>query len=360
MAAHLDASAGSVERDIETSRFPLSLRVKAARHLADGVLGLEFVDAANGALPPWTAGAHIDVKLPSGATRSYSLCGNLDDAGSYQVAVLNDPNGRGASREVHSSDLVGRVLSVSLPRNHFELIHAPHIVFIAGGIGITPLLPMVQEVIARGGSWEMHYLGRSRSSMAFLDSLAERAASTRARFTVVARDECDRIAVADLLAGAPPGSAVYCCGPERLIREVEQLHAGGIPFDLHVERFGSALTPEPGSGVSLAQGDAGRESLVPDFAAACDPDGPFTVELRQSGHVLEVGAGQSILECAREVRSGLSFSCSDGYCGTCETAVVAGTPDHRDTVLSDEERAESRTMMICVGRSRTRRLALDL
>ncbi len=164
----------------------------------------------------------------------------------------------------------------------------------------------------------------------------------------------------EVLDAVPPGSAVYCCGPDGLIREVEELSAArGDRYDLRIERFGRPVLPEAVAAAAAPNVKTG-EADGSGFTTPCNPDGPFTVEFRQSGLVLEVGAGESILGCARKLRQGLTFSCSDGYCGTCETAVLAGTPDHRDTVLTDEERDENRTMMICVGRSRTRRLALDL
>ena len=355
MTEDREIGTGAVKFDNLGSRFALSLRVKAARRLADGIVGLDLVDAASGELPPWTPGAHIDLVLPSGAIRSYSLCGDTKDGGAYRIAVLDDPHGRGASREIHSPDLVGRILPASPPRNHFELVDARHLVFIAGGIGITPIAAMARDVTARGGSWEMHYLGRSRSSMAFLDDMSALAASSGNRFNVVARDESGRVSIRDLLAAVPPGSILYCCGPERLIRDVEELTVASGQFELHVERFGRASVVELKPGLKRD-----HEADDSDFFDRCDTSGSFTVELRQTGHVLQVNAGQSILECARKVRTGLSFSCSDGYCGTCETAVIAGLPDHRDTVLSEEERAEGRTMMICVSRSLSRRLALDL
>lgn len=343
----------------EAVRHPLTLRVQEASFLAEHVLGLTLVDPAGGELPAWTPGAHIDLVLPSGMTRSYSLCGEPERA-EYRIAVLHDPAGRGASREIHGVQLVGALLPASAPRNQFELVDAPHHVFIAGGIGITPLVPMVRRVVAGGGSWQMHYLGRSRDRMSFLAPLAALAAGSGGRLDVIARDERERAAMRDVLDAVPAGSAVYCCGPDGLIREVEELSAAfNGRFELHVERFGRPTLAEPaaaGAGPDAAAGEAGGS----DFDEPCDPEGPFTVELRQSGLTLEVGAGESILGCARKLRQGLTFSCSDGYCGTCETAVLAGTPDHRDTVLTDDERAENRTMMICVGRSRTRRLALDL
>ena len=338
----------------DDGRHPLALRVREAEYLADQVLGLTLVDPAGGALPAWTPGAHIDIVLPSGTARSYSLCGD-PDAAAYRIAVLREPDGRGASREIHETQLVGRVLPASLPRNQFELVPAPHHAFIAGGIGITPLLPMIRAVAARGGSWALHYLGRSRARMSFLEPLAAFAERTGGRLDVVPRDERERVVMADILAAVPEGSAVYCCGPDGLIREVEELCAAvGHGLDLHVERFGRPVLAPAAADV------AAPETAGPDAETPCDPDGPFQVELRQTGVVLDIGPGDSILGRARTARTGLSFSCSDGYCGTCETPVVAGTPDHRDTVLTDDEKADNKTMMICVGRSRTRRLVLDL
>jgi ferredoxin-NADP reductase len=330
-------------------RHPLSLRVQEATFLAEQVIGLTLVDPQGRALPAWTPGSHIDIVLPSGAIRSYSLCGEIDRA-AYRIAVLNEANGRGGSREIHARQLVGALLRASPPRNHFELVDAPHYVFIAGGIGITPLLPMARAVAARGGSWEMHYLGRSRARMSHLDVLMALAGD---RLRVVARDERERTAMRDILAAAPPRSAVYCCGPEGLLNEVEALCAASASgLDLRVERFGRPTLAAPDEMPPMP--------ATPEALAPCDPDGPFQVELRRSGVVVDVAAGESILERARKVRTGLSFSCSDGYCGTCETPVIAGVPDHRDTVLTDDEKARNATMMICVGRSRTRRLVLDL
>ena len=320
-------------------RHPLALRVQGAEYLADQVLGLTLVDPAGGGLPAWSPGAHIDLVLPSGITRSYSLCGE-PEAAAYRIAVLHEPEGRGASREIHERQLVGRVLPASLPRNQFECM--------------AQLLPMIRAVAAQGSSWAMHYLGRSRARMSFLEPLAAFAERTGGHLDVVPRDERERVAMADILGAAPEGSAVYCCGPDSLIREVEELcAAAGHGLDLHVERFGRPVLAPAGAAASPAPAE-------PDAEAPCDPDGPFQVELRQTGVVLDVGPGDSILGCARKVRTGLSFSCSDGYCGTCETPVIAGTPDHRDTVLTDDEKADNKTMMICVGRARTRRLVLDL
>jgi ferredoxin-NADP reductase len=279
----------------------------------------------------------------------------------YCVAVLREEKGRGASHEIHERQLVGRVLSVSLPREQYRLVEeASHYIFIAGGIGITPLLPMIRRLTERKRSWDLHYLGRSRSAMSFVRELSDYERRRAGKLKLVARDESPRAILSDILIAAPQGTAVYCCGPNRLLAEVETISAThGGHYTLHVERFGRpALAGDPAAATAI-------RSPVSALAAEeaeehCDPNGSFRVELKSTGKTIEVGAGESILECARKVRTGLSFSCSDGYCGTCETRVVAGVPDHRDSVLTDEEKAENRSMMICVGRSRTRLLILDL
>ena len=338
-------------------RYPLKLRVKQVSYIAEDVLGLTLVEPSGAALPAWTPGAHIDIVLPPGVTRSYSLCG-VPGREEYRIAVLHEPNGRGASRDIHERQLVGKVLATSLPRNEFELVNAPHYIFIAGGIGITPLLPMIAETSGKT-TWELYYLGRTRGRMGFLDDLAAYAESSGGSLNVVARDERERAAIGNILAKSRADSAVYCCGPESLIREVEEVcRPLASRLSLHIERFGRPSLPASPNDVSPPSGLDNQDDA--DTSNPCDPDGPFQVELRQSGVVLDVAADESILDCARKVRSGLSFSCSDGYCGTCETSVIAGKPDHRDTVLTDGEKADSRSMMICVGRSRTRRLVLDL
>jgi ferredoxin-NADP reductase len=341
-------------------RFPLGLLVERAEFLADRVLGLTLVDPNRGPLPAWEPGAHIDVKLPSGATRSYSLCGDPSQA-EYHVAVLHEEKGRGASREIHERQLVGSVLPVSLPRNQYRLVEkAPNYLFIAGGIGITPLLPMIRQLSERKRSWDLHYLGKSRSAMSFVGELSDYERRGPGKINLVARDERPRAILLDILAAAPQGTAVYCCGPNRLLDEVEAISAsnGGL-YTVHIERFGRpALTDDPAAATAVVS--AVSVSAAGEADEPCDPNGAFRVELKSIGKIIEVGAGESILECARKIRTGLSFSCSDGYCGTCETRVVAGMPDHRDSVLTDEEKAENRSMMICVGRSRTKLLVLDL
>ena len=333
--------------------------VAAMTHEAEGVIGLVLRHATGEDLPAWEPGAHLDLHLPSGTVRSYSLCGDPADRSTYRLAVLRETAGRGASIEVHDTQLVGRRLTARGPRNHFPLVDAPSYVVIAGGIGITPVLPMLREIARVGRPWTLLYLGRSRTTMAFLDEVASLPGG---RVEIVAGDERPRIDLTALLAESAGDAAVYACGPERLLHALESLDLGDR---LHLERFGRPMlarsTHVPDTGPNLVDATSPTPGgLVPVEADGIDPDSGFDVELVASGVTLRVEPGDSILGRAREIRQGLSFSCADGYCGTCETAVLGGIPDHRDSVLSVEEQAENETMMICVGRSRTARLSLDL
>lgn len=320
----------------EAEPVPRELLVAAARWEADGVLSLELIDAAGSALAGWQPGAHIDLHLPSGLVRQYSLCGRPEDRESYRIAVLREENGRGGSVELHATPLVGRRLLVGGPRNHFALVDAANYVFIAGGIGITPLLTMAAAAAERGVKWELHYGGRSRSSMAFVPELQQ---LTGGEVTLVPQDELGH---PDLLAilheDLPDDIAIYCCGPAPLIAAVEARCAQiGRPGALHVEHFG--------------RDPADKASTV---GAA------FEVELTQTGVTLVVPSDRSILDVCREVLPDLPFSCGEGVCGTCETDVLEGRPEHHDLILTPEEREAGDTMMICVGRSCGPRLALRL
>jgi ferredoxin-NADP reductase len=313
------------------------LLVKTATWEADGVLSLRLVDPDGGELPAWEPGAHLDLVLPSGLVRQYSLCGHPDDRRGYTIAVLLETAGRGGSREVHETALVGKTVSARGPRNRFPLVDASSYLFLAGGIGITPILAMVREVSARGADWRLAYGGRARSTMAFVDELV---ALGPGRVDIVAQDERGILDLDALLGQATAGTAVYCCGPEGLLAATEQCcRDTGRQISLHVERFAAAGTTEPA-------GDS--------MAAA------FEVELRRSGGVLTVPPGRSILDVVRDVVPETMSSCEEGFCGTCETRVLEGVPEHHDTILSAKERERGQTMMICVGRSKSSRLVLDL
>jgi ferredoxin-NADP reductase len=308
----------------------LRLRVAGHEQVADGVVRLRL---AGHDLPAWEPGAHLDLVLPSGLIRQYSLCGDPADSSSYTVATRLIPvadGGRGGSAEVHERLAVGDTVEVRGPRNRFPLdTGAAARLFVAGGIGITPILPMLRALEARDADWALLYAGRSRASMPFLAEVAELDAG-RGRVTVVAEDEDGRPDLAAALDATTPGTAVYCCGPEGLMAAVEELLPAGR--ELRLERF----TP--------------RNSA--------DGNGPFEVELKRSGKVVAVPADSTVLAALRPEVPGLAYSCEQGFCGTCQQRVIEGEIDHRDELLTDAER--DGTMLICVSRCRGERLVLDL
>lgn len=313
-----------------------SMLVKQVRSEAPRVLSLTLVDPAGGPVAAWKPGAHIDVALPSETVRQYSLCGDDQDPTSYTVAVLYEPEGRGASREVHTTAMVGRTVEVRGPRNHFPLAAADRHYLIAGGIGITPVLAMARALEREGRRWHVLYCGR-KADMAFT---AELLAVNAGRVSIVETDEEGRPDVQRLIGALPPDTAVYCCGPASLIADVstacEQAENGLV---LRYERFAAAPVP-------AAAGNA--------------EDRPVEVRLAKSEKTITVPAGRTILDAVREIRPDVPFSCEEGYCGTCETRVLDGTPDHRDEVLSSAEHKQNHTMMICVSRAESGALVLDL
>lgn len=299
----------------------LRLRVAARETVAEGVVQLRLEGAD---LPRWEPGAHIDLVLPSGLVRQYSLCGDPADTSSYTVATRLVEDGRGGSREVHEQVWEGAELEVRGPRNRFPLIEAPSYVFVVGGIGITPVLPMLRA-LPEGADWRLVYAGRTPNSMPFLEELAEFGAD---RVTVVSgrRPELD-----GLLAELPEGAAVYCCGPEGLMAAV----AERFP-DVRLERFAPRA--------QLGGGTRG--------------DTAFEVELRRSGRTLTVAADSTVLAAVRAELPDTLYSCEQGFCGTCQQRVVEGEVEHRDELLTDAERDDS--MLICVSRARGERIVLDM
>ncbi|WP_413099927.1 PDR/VanB family oxidoreductase [Streptomyces sp. Inha503] len=305
----------------------MHLLVTHKQSIAENVVALTLSDPDGCPLPAWTPGAHVDIALEPGLTRPYSLTGGVD-SGVWRVAVLRVPAGRG-SRYLHDVVAPGSVLRIDGPRNDFPLIPARRYVFIAGGIGITPILPMVAEVERSGSEWQLYYGGRRRASMAFLDELARYGD----RVHVYPEDERGLLPLSTALRCADNGTRVYCCGPELLLDAVRR-HVDERPGStVHFERFSPA-------------GDA--------------VGGAFEVRLARSGHTLTVPPGKSILEVVEEAGVEVLSSCRTGTCGTCETAVLGGIPDHRDDVLSADERESGDVMMICTSRSLTPHLALDL
>jgi ferredoxin-NADP reductase len=290
---------------------------------AAGVAGLTLRHPRGVDLPAWEPGAHVDLVLRDDLVRQYSLCGDPADRSVYELAVLLEPNGRGGSRHVHDRLRAGDRVRIRGPRNNFRLVAASRYLFIAGGIGITPILPMLA---AAGSDWRLVYGGRTRASMAFVETLRR-----SSRVSILPQDETGLLPLDTLLARLEPGTAVYCCGPEPLLAAAERRCP---PEVLHLERF----TP-----VS----DAGQRTA-------------FTVELARSGQTFVVPQDKSILEVLEEAGAAPLSSCREGTCGTCETGVLAGTPDHRDSLLTPAERDTGDAMMICVSRAVGERLVLDL
>lgn len=310
---------------------PLELVVTGREAIADGVLVLTLSDPAGGELPAWSPGAHIDVVLRPDLERQYSLCGDPADRRTWRIGVLREPDGRGGSAFVHDRVRAGDPVRVRGPRNNFALVPAESYLFIAGGIGITPLLPMLREADARGAPWRLVYGGRREPSMGFLDELRPYGD----RVTVWPQDRNGLLDLDTLLAEPRPGQRIYCCGPEPLLVAVEQ-RCAGWPDTLHLERF----RPRAGAldGATTA----------------------FEIRLDYSELTVAVRADQSIVDAMVAAGVEVTTSCREGTCGTCETAVLEGIPDHRDSMLTAAERAANDTMMICCSRSFTPVLVLDL
>ncbi|MEU6512143.1 PDR/VanB family oxidoreductase [Streptomyces sp. NPDC046942] len=306
----------------------IELVVARRESAADGVLSLTLRDPLGQELPAWEPGAHVDLLLGPELERQYSLCSDPADRSAWRIAVLREPDGRGGSAFVHEELGEGDKVRVRGPRNHFPLESAPGYRFIAGGIGITPLLPMLAAAEAAGADWSLLYGGRSRASMAFTGELARYGD----RVALAPQDETGLLDLGPALDGAPDGTLVYCCGPGPLLDAVEERCPTGR---LRVERF----QPKP---------------------RPTGSDTAFEVELARSGRVLTVAPRVSVLDTVRAAGVEVLYSCTEGTCGTCETDVLEGVPDHRDSVLTEEERAAGDTMMICVSRCRGARLVLDL
>ncbi len=311
------------------TRSTLLLRVEARTQECADVASLVLVDPHGRELPPWSPGAHVDVTVTSGTVRQYSLCGDPAEPTRWRIAILREADGRGGSLRLHDEVGPGSLLEVGRPRNNFGLVTAPSYLLVAGGIGITPMLAMARHLNATSADWRLLYAGRTRSRMALTSE-----AVALGPVTLHRDDEMGPLPLDAVLGSAEPGTAVYCCGPEGLLTAVEDLCPSAC--SLHVERF------HP------------RDTGV-DPAAA-----PFEVVVRSTGTTVQVAAGQSILDALGKAGMNVPSSCREGTCTSCETGVTEGDVDHRDSVLSDHEREENTTMMICVSRSRSPRLVLDL
>lgn len=315
-----------------TTETELDLQVTGRREVADGIVELTLADPAGGPLPPWTAGAHIDLVLTPSLTRQYSLCGSASDASTLKVGVLRDPDSRGGSAYVHENLIEGAAVRVRGPRNHFPLVASPRYQFIAGGIGITPMLAMIEAVEARGAEWSLLYLGRSRSSMAYADTLED-----DRRVTIWPSEEKGRFDLDGLLGTPRPDTLLYCCGPAALMDAVEDGGAAWPEGSVHIERF-------------AAKKVEASEDALDSFEVVCS----------RSGVTVNVSEGTTIFEAVEKAGIDVLGSCMEGICGTCEADILEGTPDHRDSILSKAERERGDTMMLCVSRSLSRKLVLDV
>lgn len=308
------------------------MRVVSIRDLAVDVRGYVLASADGRPLPSYTAGAHIDVHSPSSLVRQYSLCGDIKVSNRYTIAVKKESSGRGGSLNMHDAVELDSVLAISVPRNYFELAPDPQSsLLIAGGIGITPIYAMAQSLASRGHEWMLHYCARSEAHAPFYRELQALGGDR-----VVAHfSEVPVLDVPGLLAAQGADTHVYCCGPVSLMSAVKEATAGWVPLRVHFEWFAAPAI------------DRSRDQT-------------FEVELRRSGIVLTVPPSRTILQVVREAGIDVPSSCEEGVCGTCETILLAGEADHRDLLLTPEERACNRSMMICVSRARSGRLVLDL
>jgi cytochrome P450/ferredoxin-NADP reductase len=324
---HLSTRVTLATRELETAA-----RVEAKEVVSDGVVALTLRAANGKPLPRWEPGSHVDLIIPGVATRQYSLSGDPADTSAWRLGILRDAAGSGGSLYVHDRLAVGDEVTVRGPRNNFPLVASPRYVFIAGGIGITPILPMIRAAERAGAEWRLAYGGRTRGSMAFLDELTEYGD----RVAVLPQDEVGLLDLQGMLGTPLPDTTVYCCGPEPLLNAVERACESWPRRSLHMERFVAKPLTEPVLKT------------------------PFEVHLERSGVTLTVAPEQSILAAIDQAGVGVRSSCEEGTCGTCEVRVLDGVPDHRDSVLDEDDREAGLCMMICVSRSCTPRLMLDL
>ncbi|MFB0833661.1 PDR/VanB family oxidoreductase [Arthrobacter halodurans] len=310
--------------------------IEAVEGVADGVASLVLRRADGQPFPAWDPGAHIDVHLEEGLIRQYSLCSTPNDLSTLRIGVLRVPNSRGGSQHVHEKLAQGSPLAISAPRNNFPMIDSRKYLFLAGGIGVTPMIPMIEAAEAAGREWVLYYGGRSRETMAFADRLLARYGEDRIR--IVAEDVEGRMDLQSILGMPRAHMLVYACGPGGMLNAVEDLCMGWPPGSLHTERF------------------------VADSLGAGANAQPFEVELARTGGTVTVGANQTVLEAVEQVGARVLSSCRAGLCGTCETRIIAGEPEHRDAALTQEDRDAGEIMLVCVSRAAAgcNRLVLDL
>lgn len=310
----------------------MQARLRSIRWEAEGANSYVLEPLAGANLRPFTAGAHVDVMLAPGLSRSYSLLNSQDDANRYELGILLAPDSRGGSSHVHERWRVGDILEISEPINDFPLNEgAAHTVLIAGGIGITPILAMAARLERLNRTWELHYVCRTRVRAPFLDRVGRYLA---AKTYFDEEPDGGPLDLKAIIAGAAPAAHLYCCGPAGMLDAFEALASSRAADTVHVERFTATEAAAMGGG--------------------------FRLVLQRSGAEIMVQPGQTMLDAILDAGVDVPYSCTSGICGTCETAVVSGTPDHRDEYLTDAEKATNETIMVCCSGALSGELVLDL
>ncbi|MEU1208576.1 PDR/VanB family oxidoreductase [Nocardia sp. NPDC005825] len=314
------------------------VQVRSVRKLGTDILGFTFASATGRPLPEFEPGAHIDVQLPNGVSRQYSLCNTYEPGGTYQIAVKLEPASRGGSTFLHKQIVEGDILQISSPKNLFALDpSARHALLLAGGIGVTPILSMAQHLSAKNQPFEFEYFIRSREDAAFLDKLEKDStlgSNTNLNIGLTPEETTSRLA--DILAEQVDGTHVYFCGPGGFVSAVRKASEHWSSDTVHFESFSAAESPHS------EQEDA------------------FEVILAKTGRTIQVDGGQTLADALKAEGLSIETSCGQGICGTCRTVVLDGSPDHRDMILSDSEKASGDVIMVCVSRATGGTLVLDL
>jgi vanillate O-demethylase ferredoxin subunit len=326
----------TIEAAADEAKTMQALRVSKITREAQDIASFELADPLGLELPPFTAGAHLDVRINNDTRRQYSLCNDPQERHRYVIAVLNEPAGRGGSRAMHEQVAVGSVLPVSAPHNRFPLAgrEARFHLLLAGGIGVTPMLAMIAELERRANPWRMHYCTRNPARTAFLDRLRPLIAAGKVELHHDDGDPARGLDIARTLAAFEIGTHVYFCGPPGFMHAAKASVSAWPPFNVHYEYF-------------TAAGDRAEAVNM-----------PFQVKVKKSGQIFDIPADRSIVAVLRDNGFEIETDCEDGYCGTCITRYLAGEPEHRDTVLGEDER--KRYAMICCARAKSPMLVLDL
>lgn len=310
----------------------MQARIRAIRWEAEGILSFILEPVGGGLMPSFDPGAHIDVQLAPGLTRSYSLANDPANRTHYEIGVHLSPESRGGSRHIHERWRAGDIVEISEPKNNFPLVEdAVHTVLIAGGIGITPMLPMIARLNRLGRSWELHYVAAKPNRAAYVDHVAEHDGVTVVFDGVPGGQRLDLQAIS---RNAPADAHLYCCGPSGMLDAFVAINSDRPQGHVHIEYFSA-------------------ETVVAT-------EGGYTLELARSGKTIAVEEGETMLDALLTAGIDIGFACGEGVCGTCEVKVLEGLPDHRDHFLTDADKAANRSIMVCCSGSKSSRLVLDI